>query len=66
MMLCSSANELPRITGWSDKYCWSMCNGAISLAGASLRGLAKQFPIHRVTAVARRTLGLAGVAVTAS
>lgn len=52
MMLCSSANELTRITGWSDKYCWSTCNGAISLAGATLRGLAKQFHIHRVTAVA--------------
>jgi len=54
MMLCSSTNKLPRITGWSDKYCWSTCNGAISLADATLRGLAKQFPIHRVIAAAHR------------
>ena len=30
MMLCSSANELPRITGWSDKRCAPVRKTAIS------------------------------------
>ena len=30
MMLCSSANELPRITGWSDKRCTPVRKTAIS------------------------------------